>query len=662
MVNTKSVVLIFISVAVLVIASAVIELKQSKEELLDLMKDQTHTLLETIIKSSKNTLLSNEAVNKEIQKRLLNNAYYIKMFYENGTLNNSIIRKIAQENNLFRINVINRDGQLIYSNNPRFSGGRGKNSPQREKLLDIFNGKKDTVIMGVKEARFSDEFRFAIAIAAEDRSAIVVNLNAQQLIQFKEQISLSGLFNNVIKNDDLIYIAFQDTSGILGGSGNIDNLDDLNSVESLKESLRDSVYTWRQYLHDSTEVFEAAHPFSFGGINVGLIRLGLSLEPINSLNQRIVRRVIIIGIVLFLLGSIVISYVFVRQNFNVLQKRVRALESYSKKILENINEAVIMTDKNFNVISVNKATLDLFDVSLLKTVKDLFTGSEIKKISGSQTYLFELNKNISGSLKTLLISKSTFTDENETLSLILVIKDLTDQKKFEEKLKRKEHLVAMGELASGVAHEIRNPINTIGTIAQQLNKDFIPETNKDDYASLTSLVYKEVKRINNTIEEFLKFARPNPLKPSNFNLTELINQLKTQVNASLSEKSIVFEISGNVDIEVNWDKNQIYQVFLNLIQNSIDSIDKGGKIKILSSTKDKSNITLVFSDNGKGINSEILPKIFNLYFTTKAKGTGIGLSIVQRIIYEHGGTIEVESELNRGTKIILTLPVTFITN
>ena len=213
----------------------------------------------------------------------------------------------------------------------------------------------------------------------------------------------------------------------------------------------------------------------------------------------------------------------------------------------------------------------------------------------------------------------------------------------------------MGELASGVAHEIRNPLNTIATIIQQLGKDFKPVSESDEYYSLTKLVQKEVKRINNSIKNFLNFAKPEPVKFYVFTLSELISEIKHLYQNHLSNKNISFNINQKWDGKVNWDKDKIKQVFINLIKNSEDSIDANGKIDFIVS-QDKENILITMSDTGKGISKDNLSKIFNLYFTTKSDGSGIGLSIIQRIITEHNGIISVDSELNIGTTFNIKIP------
>jgi signal transduction histidine kinase len=214
-------------------------------------------------------------------------------------------------------------------------------------------------------------------------------------------------------------------------------------------------------------------------------------------------------------------------------------------------------------------------------------------------------------------------------------------------------------LASGVAHEIRNPLNTIGTIVQQLNKDFEPGKDSEEYHELAGLVQGEVKRINETVEDFLRFARPEPIQPESFQIQPFFETVEKQYHYLLKEHNISLILQSNWQGEVFWDKRQIRQVFINIIQNAIDALKEKGTITLSLDQFSANEIEIKIRDNGPGMSDNIRSNIFNLYFTTKAQGTGIGLSIVQRIIYEHGGSISVESETEKGTSFIIHLPILF---
>jgi len=247
-------------------------------------------------------------------------------------------------------------------------------------------------------------------------------------------------------------------------------------------------------------------------------------------------------------------------------------------------------------------------------------------------------------------------DENGNENTVLIIKDLTELKKLERQISRNEQMNAMGQLASGVAHEIRNPLNSIATIVQQLDKDFEPINDKDEFHSLAKIVSKEVQRMNRTIENFLRFSKPEPILKNKFQLKELLTAIVEQFAPLFKEKGIKFSLKENWNGIVNWDKNQIKQVLINLITNSIESIKDSGEIVLIISKIDK-NVELKLSDNGEGIPKENLQKIFNLYFTSKAKGTGIGLSIIQRIVNEHSGIVTVESTQEKGTSFTISIPI-----
>jgi len=194
-------------------------------------------------------------------------------------------------------------------------------------------------------------------------------------------------------------------------------------------------------------------------------------------------------------------------------------------------------------------------------------------------------------------------------------------------------------------------------IIQQLKKDFQPTDHSEEYLQLSQLVYEEVQRISQTISDFLKFARPQPIHPEPFRLGELFDDLKAQYDAMLSQNRIDLSLSADWDGEVIWDRDQMRQVFMNLLQNAVDAIKTDGAISISLHRIDDQTLVIHVRDTGPGIPGQHVTKIFNLYFTTKAKGAGIGLSIVQRVIIEHGGLISVEIEPGKGANFIIHMPI-----
>ncbi|MEJ5351348.1 MAG: ATP-binding protein [Melioribacteraceae bacterium] len=649
---------IFVVIVVVVFTSAWIELNQSKKEMLELLEEEGDSLLETILTSSRNALLSYNRIEEEVKKRLLNNANTIKIMEERGMISNSFLEKYAEENNIYRINIFNSEGKKIYSSHKDIHHKYLSSDSVKKYLAPIFEGKKDTLIIGIKQARFLGGQRYAIALSTKDRKAIVLNINADELFKFRNEIGFGVLLKNVTQNSQIIFTVLQNKEGILAASGKIDELDEAENP-LLQNS--NNLYRWEIKKYKTFEAFEVIHPFIFQQDTIGIFRLGLSLDPLNNINKRIIRRVIIITSLLFVFGFVTTTLIFVNQNFNVLSKRFKVVESYSKKIVDNVSDGIIVLDSNYKIILINKAAqsiLNLVDELIGMEAKKVFSDENCEEIFKTENKIFEKECLINGTSKILLFSISKFEDDNKNSNLIIVFRDLTEQKLREKQMFINEKMLAMGKLASTVAHEIRNPLNSIGTIAQQIGKDFEVKENQEEFNNLIKIVYNEVKRINEIIEAFLKFAKPQPINPEEFLLNDFFDELFNQYYWQLKQKNISLIIDLKYHGKVVLDKSQMKQVFINLIENSLDAIEKEGIISI-HAYEEKGELNIIFKDNGKGIEQDKLKKIFDFYFTTKKKGSGIGLSIVHKIITEHNGNIHVQSKINEGTSFYIKLPIEY---
>jgi len=655
----RMIVIIFLALAAIMIASAVVELFQSKQELFELMESQSHSLLESLIISAGNVLSVQQRLENSYRDRLLNNANLIRTLYERGEVSDQLLREIAADNDIFRINIFSSTGRKLFSS---FSPDPDHGIPAAPEILrPILDGSTDSLIIGLKAARLQEGFRYAVAVAARNRSAVVVNIDAEEMINMRRETGFGVLLRRVIDNPGIVFVALQDTSNILAASGNVRELESIADSEFLTRALYDSAFSSRISTFDSIEVLEAVHPFIFKGSVVGLFRLGLSIDPLKEINRRIYRRLGIITIVLIMVGTIVFTLIFVRQRYNFLERQYHVVATYTGDIIRNVSDAILVYDELKGIKIYNRAAEQIFqkqENDVLGRPLSIIAGPvECSRIMEQPPGAEPVECVIGREKKYLLVSKSEFYDDEGVRNTILVIRDMTRQRNLEIQIQRKERVSAMGELASGVAHEIRNPLNTIGTIIQQLDKDFEPASNAQEFHELAQLVHGEVQRINKTVSDFLKFSRPEPLHPEKFQLSTLLRQLAQQYDSLLSEYNIQLEINTSWAGEVYWDQSQIRQVLMNLIQNGIDAIGSDGKIAISSKLAKEGEVEISVKDNGPGIPPDTRNRIFNLYFTTKAKGTGIGLSIVQRIIYDHEGIISVDSKVGFGTTFHITLPL-----
>jgi len=219
-------------------------------------------------------------------------------------------------------------------------------------------------------------------------------------------------------------------------------------------------------------------------------------------------------------------------------------------------------------------------------------------------------------------------------------------------------LVSLGNLAAGVAHEIRNPLNSISMTLQRLELEFAPEDSEsnEEFSFLTQLTLGEVKRINRIVTDFLGFSKPYAPRLEPFDIQAWLGQIEALFSPSAKEKGVFFfvEHKGN-DLEMVADQEKLHQVVLNLLGNALDASPEGSIIKLYSKVTTK-QWEMQIIDQGAGIPRDKLAQIFDIYYTTKAHGTGLGLYICQKIIQAHHGQIELANNHDRGAIATLILP------
>ncbi len=662
--ESRHLLIIFLSLAFIMITSALLELNQSKKELLMLMNNQSHALLESISTASRNLLYTSSLFQESYNERLLNTADIIRNLFEEGVINNARLNAIAGRNEHLAITIYNEQGMPIMSSSTMDTSVA--DDPTIRSDLNKFRVQNDldTLIIGLKPEGTSGEFSYSVAVAGSNRNIIYVRSGASPLIEARKRSGFGVLLRTIVQdNPQLVYACLQDTNAILAASGNVRQLEPLLSSPFLESALTADRFNTRQVVFDSIRVFEAVIPFGFENNSIGLFRVGLSLEPLQEINRRIYRRIALISFILLVMGSLIFAYIFARQRFDITRQRLDLVETYSGNIIENVSDAIIVFNSKSGIQLFNRSSEKIFAVSFQdmegKNIDYLFEKYNCHHLLKQKTGIEQMECRINGTLRFLLVSKTGFKDENGLENSILVLRDLTEIRLLEDQLNRKERITAMGELAAGVAHEIRNPLNSISTIIQQLDRDFEPVSDSDDYHELAQIVVSEVKRIDRTVQDFLQFTSPSSLNLQTLYLRDLLHQIELQFSRLLTQSNITLSIKTDWDGPVTWDLEKVKQVFVNLIKNAIDALDsrENAAISIQTRKTTAEAIEIVIADSGPGIPEDIIKRIFNLYFTTKSSGTGIGLSIVQKIIDMHGGTIQVHSEKNNGTRFTITLPV-----
>jgi signal transduction histidine kinase len=229
-----------------------------------------------------------------------------------------------------------------------------------------------------------------------------------------------------------------------------------------------------------------------------------------------------------------------------------------------------------------------------------------------------------------------------------------------KRLEQSERLSSLGQLAAGVAHEIRNPLNAISMASQRLQREYLPceEEKTQEFGRLTGVIRDEIRRLNVIIEDFLTFSRSRRLELREFSVTEVVQKLVRLMGEEASARGISLSVKSMQDsLMVPMDVDKLQQALINIIKNAIESIEGSGSIDIVVERQAGERAVIRVSDTGSGLAPEEVGKIFDPDYTTKEKGLGLGLPIAHEIIRGHGGTIRVQSGVGQGTTFEIVLPM-----
>jgi len=295
--------------------------------------------------------------------------------------------------------------------------------------------------------------------------------------------------------------------------------------------------------------------------------------------------------------------------------------------------------------------------------RDLFDGDPLllEKMSSASESTIRAEKRVTlddGRQLDLLIAASrVIGDDGRMLGCVSVIYDVTESKLIERAAKRSERLSELGNLAAGVAHEIRNPLNAISIAAQRLKSEFSPTSDNEEYAQLVGNIKSEIERLNGIIDQFLALAKTHVSRREPCDITSLVNEVADLMRPVAESKRITLDVRADNKLFVEGSGDELKKVLINLVKNSIEACIEEDSVRMDATETDDGNVTVRVIDTGSGIDAQNREKIFRPYFTTKANGTGLGLALSHRIISDHDGTMEYYDNPGGGSVFVITLPV-----
>ncbi|WP_371320192.1 ATP-binding protein [Chengkuizengella axinellae] len=348
---------------------------------------------------------------------------------------------------------------------------------------------------------------------------------------------------------------------------------------------------------------------------------------------------------------------------------VNLIQHFSGTFMKDVNLGVLLINTDFKLIDISDMACTIFGMEkeevIDKSLDEIFK-SVPREYQLVQRTILEgmVTKNHAVSLinetqryELLMDSNTLKNSSGDTVGAYIILKDVSNLRSLEEQVQRSDRLAMIGQIAAGTAHEIRNPLTSIKGFLQVIKKS-LKENEMNQEFEFTNIMLTEIDRINGLVSEFLLLSKPRDFVFEQVDLTKVMQEIKPIIHneAILHDVEVHYHPANDLPF-ILANKELIKQVCLNICKNGIEAMVDGGTLSITEKIDEKNKqVSIEIHDTGPGIPSFLVDKIFDPFFTTKQEGTGLGLSVCQRIIHDIGGTIRVSSK-GFGTTFIISMPL-----
>ncbi|MBN2226494.1 MAG: PAS domain-containing protein [candidate division Zixibacteria bacterium] len=488
---------------------------------------------------------------------------------------------------------------------------------------------------------------------------VVIAADALFYSEAKKNIGIGYLVQNIGHELGIVYILFQTPDGIIFSSRNIGPVLKIEKDEFLSQALICDTTCSRQYIFDGREILEMAKAFESDEYGSGVFRLGIALDRYHEIVTGFDRQMIILSLVIFAVLVLYVMYSQGKQKRMYLDRSYRRIQSLAEKVFESMNSGLVVVGPDGTIELANPEFLRTFSVEegvvLGHKWRDLPFAEVIpiaELLAGRETAaeLETMYAGPAGRRYLLVTMARLYRQENQPTGVAAVIYDYTRVRELEEDSRRRERLTELGDLAAGVAHEIRNPLNAISIAAQRLLSEFEPKTNVDEFQEFTRQIKSEANRLNEIVTRFLALTRSKGRQGKTIDFSTLVEETVKLLRLGLERKDITIVSTVPPDITLNGTEDRFKQMLFNLGRNAIEACEaEGGEVTVVL-REEGDEVVLSVIDTGPGIPDDLKRRVFSPYVSTKDSGTGLGLSIVHRIVEEHEGRIEIHSPPSGGTE------------
>ncbi len=479
------------------------------------------------------------------------------------------------------------------------------------------------------------------------------------------------------REEDIVFIRILNSRGeVLAETGNVSNVP-FAGPDYLNLKGYDSVLTHldiKNGIYTMTRKFRRNEPEGRGrsmmkhhrrwltntfDLDNMIITVGLMTSEFDLARQQDVRHSLFMGTILFLVGSAGFYFLFLYQGIRVAQTTLANMKLYTENVIESIPAGLVTLDSDDRIISCNRNATTMIDKDFVdiqgEELKKImpecpFTGSEI--CSGIADHAMECAHTDGRRIPVKLSGSSLLDHDGQTIGSVLIMRDMSQIMEMEQQVERSRRMAALGNMAAGIAHEIRNPLGTLRGFAQFFGAKAGDDAESKGYADL---MVSEVDRLNQNISGLLQFARPREPQMIRVRVDDLFIKIFALMESDFISHKLTFHWDRNTSIELDADPDLLLQVLLNLLKNSISSTPERGEINLQAKERND-NVCISVTDTGEGMTEQECQKMFDPFFTTKRSGTGLGLAVSHQIIEQHEGSFEVSSAPGLGTKITLLLP------
>jgi len=655
--------LVIVALGLIFFALTYLGIKKARQSLLKIMADEGKALVESLTLSSNNAIQAGLLLESLAEEKFTDIAVRAADRLDEAADANAV-REIIGENDLLSFDLLTNDLTVVVSD--RWAQGYTPEYPPevRAEILEIqrTGGGYRSVTIQPSDT-LSPLIQHFIYALEPGGDLIVMSAEAGYLDQIMQEIGIGYLIRQISGQAGIEYILLQSRDGIIFSSRPLTPILKIESDPFLDSLMDADTVGWRIHVFQDEEVLEVARRFESVTYPPGVYRIGMNLAEFREISRGYDHQIIIIAVILFLLTLLVVAVVSINQNYFILDQSYRQMQSMTETIFDRMSSAVLAYDAEGEIIALNSAFTELTGLP------DDHIGRPIAAVAEQLQFelpsspkpgerLISLERTItapSGENKTILLGVSSLPGDAGGGAVIL-IHDITEQKMLEEESRRRERLSEMGDMAAGGAHEIRNPLNAISIASQRLKMEFEPTDDSDEYQRLTKNILDETVRLNQILTRFLDLAKTRAAEDRPVDISWPIRKAIDSLSDEAGAHKVTIAYAAHDPVRVRAGEEKLQQVFINLIKNSIQSMPGGGEVGIDVDTSDDAIVRIVVTDTGPGFPSDVMSKIFQPYFTTRADGSGLGLALAYKTVTDSGGRIEAGNDPAGGAQVTIILP------